>query len=141
MSDALEEYDEKVSIGGRNITNLRFADDISAIAEEEQELEALVERLDSTCTRYRMEISAEKTKLMTNGANGIQREINVKGEKLGTVPSFKYLGAAVLDGGSKPEVLLIIAQANAALVKLKPIWRDNNISLGSKVKLMRSLVP
>ena len=49
MSDALEEHDGKVSIGGRNITNLRFADDIDALAEEEQELEALVESLDKTC--------------------------------------------------------------------------------------------
>ena len=46
MSDALEEHDGKVSIGGRTITNLRFADDINALAEEEQELEALVESLD-----------------------------------------------------------------------------------------------
>ena len=38
MSDALEEHGEKVSIGGRNITNLWFADDIVALAEEEQEL-------------------------------------------------------------------------------------------------------
>ena len=138
MSDALEEHDGKVSIGGRNITNLRFADDIDALAEEEQELEAL-ESLDKTCTRYRMEISAEKTKLMTNSANGIQREIKVKGQKQGTVTSFKYLGAVVSDDGSKPEVLSRIAQATAALTKLKPIWRDN-ISLGSKLKLMCSLV-
>ena len=74
------------------ISNLRFADDIDALAEEEQELEALVESLDKTCTRYKMEISAEKTKLMTNSANGIQREIKVKEQKLGTVTSFKYLG-------------------------------------------------
>ena len=60
MSDALEEHDGKVSIGGRNITNLRFADDIDALAEEEQELEALVESLDKTCTRYKMEISDDK---------------------------------------------------------------------------------
>ena len=78
--------------------------------------------------------------LMTLSANGIQKEIKVKGQKLGTVTSFKYLGAVVSDDGSKPEVLLRIAQATAALTKLKPIWRDNNISLGSKVKLMRSLV-
>ena len=140
MSDALEEHDGKLSIGGRNITNLRFADDIDALAEEEQELEALVESLDKTCTRYKMEISSEKTKPMTNSANGIQREIKVKGQKLGTVTSFKYLGAVVSDDGSKPEVLSRIAQATAALTKLKPILRDNNISLGSKVKLMRSLV-
>ena len=53
MSDALEEQDAKVSIGGRNITNLRFADGIYALAEEEQELEALVESPDKTRTRYR----------------------------------------------------------------------------------------
>ena len=141
MSDVLEEHDGKVSIGCRNITNLQFADDIlDALAEEEQELEALVESLNKTCTRYKMEISAEKTKLMTNSPNGIQREIKVKGQKLGTVTSFKYFGAVVSDDGSKPEVLSRIAQATAALTKLKPIWRDNNISLGSKVKLMRSLV-
>ena len=51
MSGALKEHDGKVSIGGRNITNLRFADYIDALAEEEQELEALVESLDKTCTR------------------------------------------------------------------------------------------
>ena len=140
MSDALEEHDGKVSIYGRNITNLRFADDIDTLAEEEQELEALVESLDKTCTRYKMKISTEQTKLMTKSANGIQREQKVKRQKLGTVTSFKYLEAVVSDDGSKPEVLSRIAQATAALTKLKPIWRDNNISLGAKVKLMRSLV-
>ena len=70
MSDALEEHDGKVSIGGRNITNLRFADDIDALAEVEQEVEAPVESLDKTCRRYKKEISAEKTKLMTNSADG-----------------------------------------------------------------------
>ena len=118
MSDALEEHDGKVSIGGRNITNLRFANDIDALAEEEQELEALVESLDKTCTRYKMKISVQKTKLITNSANGIQREVKVKGQKLGTVTSFKYLGAVVSDDGSKPEVLSRIAQATAALTKL-----------------------
>ena len=50
MTDALEEHDRMVSIGGRNITSLRFADDIDALTEEEQELQALVDRL-KKCTR------------------------------------------------------------------------------------------
>ena len=54
--------------------------------------------------------------------------------------SFKYLGAIVSDEGSKSEVFSRIAPATAALTKLKPIWRDSNISLGSKEKLMHSLV-
>ena len=140
MSDALEEHNGKVITVDRNITNLRFADDINALAEEEQELEALVESLDKTCTSYKMEISVEKPKLMTNSTNGIQRKIKVKGQKLGTVTGFKYLGAVVSDDGSKPEVLSRTEQATATLTKLKPIWRDNNISFGSKVKLMPSLV-
>ena len=129
-----------VWVGPRyNITNSRLADDIDALAEEEQALEALVESLDKICTRFKLEISAEKTKLMTNSADGIQREIEVKRQKLGTVTSFKYLGAIVSDD-SKEEVLSRTAQANAALTKLKPIWKNSNISLGSKVKLVRSLV-
>ena len=56
-----------------------------------------------------MEVSAEKTKLMTNSANGIQREMKVKRQKLGTGTRFKYLGAVVSDDGSKPEILSRIA--------------------------------
>ena len=61
-----------------------------------------------------MEISAEKIKLMTNSANGIQREIKVKRQNLGTVINFKYLRAVVSDKSSKLEVLSRIAQATAA---------------------------
>ena len=75
MSDALEEHDGTVSTGGRNITNLLFADNKAVLAEEEQEVEALVESFDKTCSRYKMGISAEEIKLLTNSANGIQREV------------------------------------------------------------------
>ena len=58
-----------------------------------QELEAVVESLQKTCTRNKIEISAEKAKLMTNSADGIQKEIEVNGQKLGNVTRFKYLDA------------------------------------------------
>ena len=77
---------------------------------------------------------------MTNSANGIQREIKVKGQKLVTITNFKYLGAVVLDDGSNQVILSRTAQPTAAPTKLKAIWRDNNISLGSKLKLMCFLV-
>ena len=51
ISDILEEYEGKVIIDGRNITSLRFTDDTDSLVEEEQELEALVDSLDNTCTR------------------------------------------------------------------------------------------
>ena len=64
----------------------------------------------------------------------------VNGEKLETVTSFKYLGSVITDEGSKPELLCRIAQATAALTRLKPIWIDKSISLSSKIRLIRSLV-
>ena len=50
-----------------------------------------------------MEISAEKTKLMTNNTSGINTEIKVNGQKLETVTSFKYLGSVITVEGFKPE--------------------------------------
>ena len=64
MTDALEDYEGTVSIGGRTITNLRFANDVYGLAGEKGELAKLVKRLDKASTAYGMEISAEKTKLM-----------------------------------------------------------------------------
>ena len=81
-----------------------------------------------------MEISAKKTKLMTNNTSGIKTEINVNGrQKLETVTSFKYLGSVTTDEGSKPEILSRIAQTTATLTRFKPVWNDRNISLCSKI--------
>ena len=80
---------------------------------------------------FKMEISAEKAKLTTNSATHVQREIKVKGQRLGTVTSFKYLGAVVSDDGSKLEVQLLqnCMQFGEVIVRL-----------GCKVKLLHFLV-
>ena len=98
MTDASEDPEDTVSIGGRTITNLCFADDIDGLAGEEQELANLVEHLNNASTAYGIEISAEKTKLMTNNISGISTEIKVNGQKLETVASFRYLGSVIIDG-------------------------------------------
>ena len=79
-------------------------------------------------TAYGMEISAEKTELMTNNTSGINTEVKL------TVTSFKHLGSVITDEGSR------IAQTTAALTRLKPVWDDRSISFSSKIRLMRSLV-
>ena len=101
-TDALEDHEGTVSTGGRTITNLRFADDIDGLAGEEEELANLAECLDKAITSCCMEISAEKTKLMTYNTSGINKEIKVNGQKLETVTSLKYLGSVITDEGSKP---------------------------------------
>ena len=121
MTDALEDHEGTVSIGGRTIIKFRFADDIDGLAGEE-ELANLVQRLDNASTAYGMEISAEKTTLVTNNTSGINTEIKMNGHRLETVISFKYLGSVITDESSKPEILSRIAQTTAALTRVKPVW-------------------
>ena len=107
---------------------------------QKMEKKLAVDRLDTTTTRYKMEIGPDKTKVMTNNPNGFQREIMIKGQRLEDVKNFKYLGAIISNEGSKPEILSRIAQTTAALSRLKILWKDKYISLASKVKLMRTLI-
>ena len=139
MADALGDHERTVSIGGRTITSLHFADDIDGLAGQEQELVKLVNHLKEHSTAYGTQISAEKTQLITNNTNGISTDITIDNKKLETVRSFKYLGTAVLDEGSKPKVLPRIVQTTAAVTKLKVIWNDKNIAISSKIRVMRSL--
>ena len=102
-------------------------------------MENLVECLDKASSAYGMAISAENTILMTNNTSGINKEIKINRQKLETVTSFMYLGSVVSDEGFKPEILSRIEQTTAALTRLKSGWNDRNISLSSKIRLMRSL--
>ena len=92
MADALEDHEGSISISGRTITNLRFADGSDALARKEEELFKLANQLDKASTTYAMEISAEKIKLMTNNTREISSDIRIGGQNLETVQSFKYLG-------------------------------------------------
>ena len=60
MTHALDNYNGTISIGGRKITNLRFADDIDGITGEEDELTKLVHNLDTAAAKFGMEITADK---------------------------------------------------------------------------------
>ncbi|GFN85429.1 endonuclease-reverse transcriptase [Plakobranchus ocellatus] len=95
MTDALENHRGTVSIGGRPITNLRFADDIDGLAGNECELASLVEQLDKASSNFGMEISAEKSKIMTNSKESSKKEIKVNGQILESVTKFKYLGSII----------------------------------------------
>ena len=91
-------------------------------------------------TAYGMEISAERTKLITNNTSGINAKFKVNRQTLETLTSFKYLGSVITDEGSKPEILSRIAQTAAALTRLKPVLNDRSISVSSKIQLMHFLV-
>ena len=124
MADALEDQERTISIGGRTITNLRFADDIDGLAGQEQELVSLPKHLDGASKAYVMQIRAEKTQLMTNNTNVFSTDTTIANKKLETVHSFKYLATIVSDDEPKPGVISRIAQTTAAVIKIKVIWNN-----------------
>ena len=119
MTDALEDREDAVGIGGRTITNLRFADGVDGLAGEEEELAKLIECLDKASTAYSMAASAEKTKLMANNTSDINTEINANGQKLETVTSFTYLGSFITDEGSKPDIFFLDSTDTSSIDQVK----------------------
>ena len=97
MTDALEDHIGTVSIRGRTITNLRFADDTDGLAGDEQELADLVSRLDNTPASYGMEISAKKNQANDQQHQWHQQEDHSEWTKIRNsvqvqVPGFSYHG-------------------------------------------------
>ena len=117
MSEALQTFNGTVSVGGRNISNLRFADDIDLMAGSRKELGELTELVDTTSAAYGMEVSTEKSKIMAIATEKTQPEIKVRGKTLEQVESFKYLGTQITkDGRSDTEIKSRLAMATSALV-------------------------
>ena len=82
MSEALQTFNETVSVGGRNISNLRFADDINLMAGSRKELGELTELVDTTSAAYGMKVSTEKSIIMAIATEKAQPEIKVRGKTL-----------------------------------------------------------
>ena len=142
VSRSLEGFAGSISIGGRIITDLRFADDIDLVAGSQEEMQDLTGRLASTSKSYGMKISTEKSKLLVTGASkGLSASIAIDGKQLEQVGEFKYLGSTITDDQrSIKEVRSRIAAASAAVARLVTIWRDRNISIGSKFRLLNAIV-
>ena len=83
-----------------NITKIHFADDIDGLAGSEDERFTLVKNLDDTSSKFDMELSVDKTELMTNICKEISTKIKVRQRKLETVGQFKYLGSIITEEAS-----------------------------------------
>eukprot|EP00794_Sanderia_malayensis_P002663 gene2663-biopygen2205 len=145
MEETLEGHDGGVRCGGRTVTDLRFADDIDMLEEDEESLKEVTRRLEITSKRYGMEISTEKSKVMVTGKNEMTENqvvnVTVDGVQLGQVKSFTYLGARIDENGkSEMEVRVLIGRATSALAKMDSIWRAREIKLKTKLVLMRAVV-
>ena len=133
MVGTFHDHNTSISIGGQPICNLQFADDIDFMGGSSSELQDLTNRLVDTARAYGMEVSTEKSKIMTNSTNNISEYNSMNGQKLKEVTSFKYLGAILCkDGTCSVEVRIKIASAMAAVARLNRIWRCNTINFASK---------
>ena len=74
---------------------------------------------------------------MTNSGIQISAKSKVRGQELETVGQFKYLGSIITEEGSRVDILSRAAQTMAAMSKLRRIWRDKNICLKIKIRLLR----
>ena len=101
---------------------------MTLMAGKDEEVASPVDRLDNTSEALGINVSTEKTKLMTSSTNGISFHIRINGEKLDEVNSFKYIWAQ----SSKIKVPMSrIARTTAAPGRLKTIWNDKHLSLTS----------
>ena len=139
MRETLDGFQGGLQIGGRMITNLRYADDIVLLATSEAELQELVDRLDRVSRKYSLLINVEKTKVMAS--DGIACRILIQNELLEQVDAFPYLGSLIIEDGectTKFRIRLNKGQAIGEL--LQKIWKSHSILISTKIRLMKALV-
>ena len=140
MRETLDGFTPSVSVRGRPLCNLKFADDIDLITCTNKELQELTNRLTDRSSAHGMEVSSEKSKILVNSSDK-SANIMMNGEQLEEVETFKYLGATITrDGRSTVEVKSRLAMATSSMARLFRIWKSKEISFTSKFKLYKSLV-
>jgi len=119
-----------------------FADDIDLICSNEEDLRQLTLLLDVTARKYGMEVSAEKSKVLIVGKERktLAQPIQINGDDLEMVDSFEYLGSKITaDGKSSEEIRNRLAMATSSLINLNNIWKNSNITIKTKYRLLRTI--
>ena len=113
-----------------------YAIDIDLMGSSNAEHQDFTGRLIDRAMAYGMEVSTEKSNILTNYTNNISTDMSMNGQKLKEVTSFMYLGATLCkDGTCSADVRIRIASKMAAMARLSSIWWCNTISFASKFKL------
>ena len=128
-----------VSIGGRLINELRYADDTSLIAETIQDMNTLLQKLKEESEKCGLYLNVDKTKIVKTTAD--DNHIFVDGKEVEEVNKFNFLGSMIRpDGDCEKEIDRRLAMGRSAVGKLQKIWKNHDIRLDMKIRLMRSLV-
>ena len=134
----LEEAQAGIKIAGRNINNLRYADDTTLMAESEEELKSLLIKVKVESEKAGLKLNIQKTKIM---ASGPITSWEIDGEAVETVSDFIFLGSKITaDGDCSHEIKRRLFLGRKVMTNLDSIFKSRDIILPTKVCLVKAMV-
>ena len=134
----LEETQAGIKIAGRNINNLRYADDTTLMEESEEELKSLLMKVKVESEKFGLKLNILKTKIM---ASGPITSWEIDGETGETVSAFIFWGSKITaDGDYSHEIKRHLFLGRKVMTNLDSIFKSRDISLPTKVSLVKAMV-
>ena len=134
----LDEAQAGLKTAGRNINNLRHADDITLMADSEEELKSLLMKVKEESEKVGLKLSIQKTKIMTAGPI---TSWQIDGEAVETVVDFIFLGSKITeDGDCCHEIKRCLLFGRKVMINLDSILKSRDITLPTKVHLVKAMV-
>ena len=134
----LEEAQAGIKIAGRNINNLRYADDITLMAESEEERKSLLMKMKVESEKVGLKLTIQKTKIM---ASGPITSWEIDWETVETVSDFIFLGSKIsADGDCSHEIKRCLLLGRKVMTNLDSILKSRDITLPTKVCLVKAMV-
>ena len=134
----LEEVQAGIKIAGRNINNLRYADDTTLMAESEEELKCLLMKVTEESEKVGLKLNIQKTKIM---ASGPITSWQIDGETVEMVADFIFLGSKITeDGDCSHEIKRRLLLGRKVMANLDSILKSRDITLSKKVHLVKAIV-
>ena len=134
----LEEAQAGIKIAGRNINNLRYADDTTLMAESEEELKNLLMKVKEESEKGGLKLNIQKTKIM---ASGPITSWQMDGETVETVRDFILGGSKItVDGGCNHEIKRHLLLGRKVMTNLDSILKSRDITSPTKVRLVKAKV-
>ena len=131
----LEEAQAGIKISGRNINNLRYADDTTLVAESE-ELKRLLMKVEEESEKVGLKLNIQKTKIM---ASGPITSWEIDGETVETVSDFIVLGSKITaDGDCSHEIKRCLLLGRKVMTNLDSILKSRDITMPTKVRLVKA---
>ena len=134
----LEEAQAGIKIAGRNINNLRYADDTTLVAESEEELKSLLMKIKKEREKVGVKLNIQKTKIM---ASGPITSWQIDGETVETVADIILGGSKITaDGDCSHEIKRRLLLGRKVMTNLDSIFKSRAITLPTKVRLVKAMV-